>query len=59
MDCMTDCLEQLHTEVFRSSVLYDVVRRSDCFFEMMPAVARAPDTEDEEAPTDTAAQSNT
>ena len=46
---MTEGLEQLHTEVFRSDALDDVLRRGDRFFRIMPAVAGAPDTEYEEA----------
>lgn len=40
IDCVTSGCEQLHTEVFRTSVLADVIRRADSFFSVMPAVGR-------------------
>ena len=38
IDCLTDSLEQLHTEVFRASSLEKVLERGDSFFAVMPKV---------------------
>lgn len=36
IDCLTDGRERLHTEVFRSVALEEVLRRADAFFAVMP-----------------------
>lgn len=38
IDCVTNACEQLHTEVFRTKGLPEVIRRGDPFFAVMPAV---------------------
>jgi len=49
IDCMTNGLEQLHTEVFRGSSLDDVLSRGDRFFAVMPAVGEVTEETDEES----------
>ncbi|MEW6684568.1 MAG: hypothetical protein AB1451_16875 [Nitrospirota bacterium] len=49
IDCMTNGLEQLHTEVFRGPSLDDVLSRGDRFFAVMPAVGEVTEETDEES----------
>jgi len=49
IDCMTNGLEQLHTEVFRGPSLDDVLNRGDRFFAVMPAVGEVTEETDEES----------
>lgn len=46
IDCVTPGLEQLHTEVFRSSSLEEVMLRGDRFFAIMPMVVEESEGED-------------
>lgn len=39
IDCATQDCEQIHTEVFRSDAIEQVVERADKFFELMPTVS--------------------
>lgn len=50
IDCMTDGLERLHTEVFRGQSLDKVVERGDRFFSMMPSVHVLAEADDEQLP---------
>jgi hypothetical protein len=52
IDCLTASAEQLHTEVFRTASLQQVMETGDRFFSIMPPVAPiAPtESEDEEPP---------
>jgi hypothetical protein len=52
IDCMTTGLEQLHTEVFRSPSLDEVVERGDRFFSVMPSVRIVSEADDEQVPTE-------
>jgi hypothetical protein len=45
IDCVTAGCERLHTEVFRTTSLADVVRRADEFFAIMPKVGHETDEE--------------
>ena len=45
IDCITHGLEQLHTEVFRTSSLEEVMQKADRFFAIMPAVIQEIDGE--------------
>jgi hypothetical protein len=54
IDCATDGCERLHTEVFRSAALEEVVPRADAFFAVMPKpVARETEAEEYEQETAT------
>lgn len=55
IDCMTNGLEQLHTEVFRGPSLDEVLARGERFFSVMPAVGEIPEDDDEETTTAPAA----
>lgn len=55
IDCMTDGLERLHTEVFRGPSLDAVLARGERFFSLMPTVGVMPEEIDEETSTDSAA----
>jgi hypothetical protein len=52
IDCMTDGVEQLHTEVFRSPSLDEVLARGERFFEVMPSVGVVPEESDAETSVD-------
>lgn len=43
IDCITDGLEQLHTEVFRASSIEEVLNKACSFFDLMPRLADLPD----------------
>jgi hypothetical protein len=43
IDCVTNSLEQLHTEVFRTKSIDEVSARGDQFFSIMPGVIRSED----------------
>ena len=43
IDCLTIGYEQLHTEVFRSTSIADVVIRGDGFFKVMPNISNEAD----------------
>ena len=48
IDCLTVGAEQLHTEVFRTASLQQVMERGDRFFAIMPPVAPVASTESED-----------
>ena len=43
IECMTQDCEQLHTEVFRTDNLNEVIGRGESFFGIMPSVAASTD----------------
>lgn len=48
LDCVTDGLEQLHTEVFRASSIDEVIDRGTRFFSVMPPIQPVADVYSEE-----------